>query len=203
METDTAQTRKQVYILGLFLLLLIVAGGALYWLMFRREYLPTKFFKIDQSIPEEAGLELDPVLREPPAPKITDLDPEQSDHNLTQMLQGYLHNYEAESQTLHLLNQFKPSSSYLQELEVSLDQLVGFYCWPETIEGQNGQVETKSMKIMLPAGRQEIYMPGEKFVQLELLEEFVNPERYVIIQLFQPFRLGTDNQVQKLVLVGC
>lgn len=203
METNTAQTRKQIYILGLFLLLLVVAAGALYWLMFRRQYLPTKFFKIDQSIPEEAGLELDPVLREPPAPKVTDLDPDQSDQNLTQMLQGYFYSYEAESQAFHILNQLKPSSSYLQQLAVNLDRLVGFYCWPDTVEGQNGPIETKSMKIMFPAEGQEIYMPGEKFVQLELLEEFVNPERYVIIQLFQPFKLGADNLVQKLVLVGC
>lgn len=203
MVTISAATRKKGYILLLFFILLIVAGSALYWLMFRREYLPTKFFYLDESLSEKTGvLEKEQVFREPPAVNVTDFDPDESDPSLTQILQGYTGEYDAQVKTLQMFNQVG-RASYLQQLEVSLDQAVGFYCWPKTVIGSSDPVETKSMKIMTYADGRDVYMPGEKFVKIELLNDFVSPDRYVIIQLFQPFVLGAKNLVQKLILVGC
>lgn len=199
-STPAPTTRKYLLVL-LFLVLLLVAGGALYWLMFRRDYLPTKFFKLDETIPEEAGVEYERVFREPPAAKVTDLDPDRSDPSLTQILQGYFYSYEADQDLLTILNQFR--GDYLQQLTVSLDQVVGFYCWPEQVEGLEGKIKTKDLQILVPEDGKNISMPDEKFINLELLPDFVNQERYLIIQLFKPFELGADNQVQKLVLVGC
>lgn len=204
------QPSKSWLAILLFLLLLMVAGIALYWLMFRSSPEPgplTNFFKLTPvNLTEiEDGVELvdyTPVNEAPPEPKITDLDPELSDPSLTKILKGYFYDYDDETKTLQILNRFR-DYAHLQQLEVDLSQIVGFYCWPKSVNGESGVVKTSELEFAIDEAETDIYMSDEKFIKLDLFDSFFDTQSFIIIQLREPFELEQTNYVQKLILVGC
>ena len=203
-NSNDNQQLKSWLILLLFVLLLILAGMSLYWLMFRRGYISTQFFKLDTSIPEKARvIDYDQVFyREPPEPKITDFNSGKSDHSLTKILKGFFYNYDEDNQVLEILNQFR-GYAYLQQLEVDLSQIVGFYCWLEEVDGSAGLVKTSSLEYQVNPDGRDIIMPGERFVTLDLLPDFFTSQSFLIIQLRDMFSLENTNYVQKLIMIGC
>ena len=204
---ETSLPQKKWPAIVVFVSLLVISGLALYWLMFRRDYAtPTDFFRLDESTEQnsEAPVEYQKVVREPGDAKITDIDNRQgkSDESLTKVLKGYYYSYSAEENKLTLLNQFR-KSSYLQQLDSSTQDLLGFYCWPDTVEGDSGPIKTNSMEFYVYPDGRDLYMPGEKFVQMDLIGDFLDENSFLVVQLKNPFDLESKNLIQKLIVVGC
>lgn len=191
-------TKENLTIIGLALLLLIVSTFAIYLLIFSRRGEPTDFFRLNQQTQE-----FQKVRNRTADPNILDVDPDQpGDVFLGKVLKGYFHDYDPNTNSLQLKNEFL-GSSYLQLLEVNISVLSHFYCWPETVTGGNGSIDTKTMEFYVYPNGQDLIMPGEKYFTIDLLASYLEQDRYLIIQLRDIFRLNTDNQVQKLILLGC
>jgi hypothetical protein len=193
---SVVQKKSIVLFFSVFFLAVIVL--AVYLLLFTSEPMPVDFYRLDETTKQT-----EKVLRTPSDPTITGADPTQGDGKfLTKVLKGFYSSYDAELQILQLKNQFR-GSSYLQELEVEIDGLVGFYCWPENIQQGNKAIETKSMEFYVYPDGKDLVMPNEKFFTLDLISSFLNENRYLVVQLYESFDLQQDNKVQKLILLGC
>lgn len=176
----------------------MVSALAVYLLIFNRRGEPTAVFRLNQQTQE-----FQQVRSRTADPDILDVDPDQpGDVFLGKVLKGYFHNYDPSTKILQLKNEFL-GSSYLQLLGVNISALSHFYCWPETVTGENGSLETKTMEFYVYPNGQDLIMPGEKYFTIDLLASLLEQDRYLIIQLRDIFRLNTDNQVQKLILLGC
>ena len=186
--------------LGLILIsiLLLTAVAAVVFLLRDRDKL-TEHYKFDEQTQE-----FKKQLLSSPDPNLTDLKSTNEETSVfTQVLKGYFHEYNNQTKILSLKNEFV-SSSDLQLLTVSLDQISFFYCWPSTISNNGITIETKSMEFYVYPNKQDIIMPGEKHVSFDLLENFLQKNQYLIIQLVEPFDIKRNvNQVQKLILLDC
>ena len=204
---ETSLPQKKWPVVIVFISLLVVSGLALYWLMFKRDYgTSTDFFRLDSSTiqDQDVPVQYQKVIREPGEAKITDIDnrPGKSDESLTKVLKGYYHSYSKDEDTITVLNRFR-KSSYLQQLDASTEDLLGFYCWPETVEGESGSIKTNTMEFFIYPDGRDLFMPGEKFTQMDLIGDLLDENSFLVVQLKNPFDLESQNLIQKLIVVGC
>jgi len=212
MDQAPQQAKKIETYLVLFIFLAIITlvlGIYLYSLIFDKKInLISSFYFLDSNStkPEQ-------IVGKPPAPVITDIDFSQGGNDSKSMgksLKGFFQEYNSKDKTLTFKNQFL-GSSYLQLLKVNLNQITEFSCWPKEYENNGKTIQTQSLEFFVEPDGRDIVLPVpydkriklEKIVPFDQLETFLTPDIYVIIQLKEIFNIEEQNNVQKLVLLGC
>lgn len=138
---------KKVVVGVSFFFLLVASGLALYWLMFRDEPVIGEHYDllVDETH-EVVGFEQ--RKQNPTHPKLTDLDPDNTDLTLTHILKGYFHQLDLDQKEVQVKHQFI-GSSQLEVLSANYSNLSHFYCWPEEVDGEKGLVKTSSLEFFV------------------------------------------------------